>query len=132
MPGDFLDTNILVYAASADAAKAARAIALIESRPTISVQVLSEFVSVARRKMKLDWPAINAFLAGIRRFCRIRSLDVQTQRDAVGLAERYGYTIYDATIIASALSAGCAYLMTEDLHDGPVVDDRLRIINPFA
>ena len=43
----FVDTNVLLYLLSADAAKAGRAEALLAGRIVISVQVLNEFASGA-------------------------------------------------------------------------------------
>jgi predicted nucleic acid-binding protein len=37
----------------------------------------------------------------------------------------------DAMIAASALHADCDTLWSEDMQDGIVLDDRLRIVNPF-
>jgi len=50
MPGSFFDTNILVYIASDDAIQADRAEAALAAGGAISMQVLNEFTSVARRK----------------------------------------------------------------------------------
>jgi predicted nucleic acid-binding protein len=47
------------------------------------------------------------------------------------LAERYGLSIYDSMIAASALDAGCDKLWSEDMQQGLKLDERLRIINPF-
>jgi len=47
------------------------------------------------------------------------------------LAERYGVSIYDAMIAASALQADCEALWSEDMHDGIAIENRLRISNPF-
>lgn len=55
MPGSFFDTNVLVYIASGDAAKAAVAEAIIGQGGVVSVQVLNEVTNVARRKMRLSW-----------------------------------------------------------------------------
>ena len=51
----FVDTNVLLYLISADAAKADRAEQVLAGRIVISVQVLNEFAIVARRKRSLDW-----------------------------------------------------------------------------
>ena len=48
------------------------------------------------------------------------------------LAERYGWSVYDAMIVAAALLAGCTRLWSEDMQDGLLVEGRLRIANPFA
>ena len=49
----------------------------------------------------------------------------------LALAERYGLSVYDAMIAASALHAECDTLWSEDMHDGLVIEDQLRIVNPF-
>ena len=46
----FADTNLFVYAESADGPKTATALGIIESQPVISVQVINETVSVLTRK----------------------------------------------------------------------------------
>ena len=55
MPGSFLDSNIVLYLASEDLAKADRAQELVAEGGTISVQVLNEIANVSRRKMGLSW-----------------------------------------------------------------------------
>ena len=49
----------------------------------------------------------------------------------LALAERYGLSIYDAMIAASALEAGCDTLWSEDMQHRMVIEGRVRIINPF-
>ena len=52
MPGRvFFDTNILIYAVAQDDSRAARAEELLAAGGVIGVQILNEFVSVARRKL---------------------------------------------------------------------------------
>ena len=48
------------------------------------------------------------------------------------MAERCGFSVYDAMILAAALIAGCTTLWGEDMQDGLVVEGQLRIVNPFA
>jgi predicted nucleic acid-binding protein len=47
------------------------------------------------------------------------------------LAERYGFSTYDAMIVASALHTGCDTLWSEDMQDGTVIEENIRIANPF-
>lgn len=46
----FADTNLFIYAESDDGDKTALALAIIESCPVISVQVINEAVNVLTRK----------------------------------------------------------------------------------
>jgi predicted nucleic acid-binding protein len=131
MPGSFFDTNVLLYVASGDPAKADRAEELISAGGIISVQVLNEITNVARRKMGLSWTETRAFLYMMRSLLPVQPLTIEIHESGVGLAERYGLSIYDAMIAASALHADCDTLWSEDMQDGIVLDDRLRIVNPF-
>lgn len=131
MRGEFLDSNILVYAFTADA-RAAAAQALLARGCVVDVQGLNEFANVARRKLGMDWDEVREALAAIRTVCpTICLLDVETHGEALRIAERHAYAIFDAVMIASALRAGCRTLWSEDMQDGMVIDGRLRIANPF-
>jgi predicted nucleic acid-binding protein len=50
---------------------------------------------------------------------------------ALALAERHHLSIGDAMVAASALHADCDTLWSEDVQHGRLIDDRLRIVNPF-
>jgi predicted nucleic acid-binding protein len=130
-PDEFLDSNILVYAFTTDA-RAPVAQALLERGGIISVQVLNEFANVARRKLGMSWEEARESLAAIRTLCpTILPVDIETHADGLEIAERQGYGIFDALIIASALRAGCRTLWSEEMQDGSVIDGRLGIANPF-
>ena len=131
MPASFFDTNILVYAASTDTAKADRVEAILAGGGTISVQVLNELANVARRKMLMPWPETRVFLNAFRALLAVHPLTVETHETGLGIAERYGLSIYDAMIAASALHAGCDTLWSEDMQHGLALKEGLRIINPF-
>lgn len=131
MPGAFIDSNVLVYAFTADP-RAATAQVLLKRGCVTSVQGLNEFANVARRKLGKTWRDVREALAAIRILCpTILPLDLGTHVDAVRIAERYGYTIFDALIVASALRSNCTTLWSEDMQDGAVIDGRLTIANPF-
>jgi predicted nucleic acid-binding protein len=132
MPGSFFDTNVLIYLASADAAKADRAESLLAARGgTISVQVLNELTHVSRRKMRLSWDETQTFLTTIRDLVSVRPLSLEIHDAGLGLARRYGFSVYDAMIVASARDANCETLWSEDMQDGMMIDGDLRIVNPF-
>ncbi len=131
MSVSFLDTNILVYSIAENDFRAERARNLLTEGGVLSVQVLNEFVAVARRKHRMDWVAIQRALADFLILCpRPVSLTFKTHKTAIQIAEQHGYRIYDSLIIAAALESGCKTLYSEDLHDGQVVGS-LIIRNPF-
>jgi predicted nucleic acid-binding protein len=53
----FLDTNIIVYAFGRDEFKVSVSEGLLGQQPTISTQVLNEFLSVCRIKLGTAWRA---------------------------------------------------------------------------
>jgi predicted nucleic acid-binding protein len=129
--GAFLDSNVLIYAFT-DEPKAAAAQALLDQRPIISVQGLNEFVHVGRRKLGMDWQQVREAVDSLRELCPIiLAVEKRTQEEALRIAERYGYSIFDSCIVASALEAGSDVLWSEDLQHGMMIDRRLRIANPF-
>ena len=71
-------------------------------------------------------------LETIRAVCRVESLSLETHDLGLTFSGRYGFSIYDSMILASALRADCQVVFTEDLQHGQVIEDRLKIINPFS
>jgi predicted nucleic acid-binding protein len=131
MPGSFFDSNVILYLASSDGAKVSRVEELLAERGSISVQVLNECANVLRRKHNMLWPALRAFLFQLREGLNVLPVMIDIHEAALWLAERYGFAVYDAMIVAAALSAECDTLWSEDMQDGLVVEKRLRIVNPF-
>ena len=127
----FLDSNIIVYAFGEDQ-RNATAVGLLAEGGVISVQVLNEFVNVARRKLHFEWSQIEDALAAIRTLASaIHPIDHEVHTNAVGLAKNYGFSFYDALIVAAALKAKCTVLYSEDMQHGRIVEDQLEIRNPF-
>lgn len=131
MPGSFIDTNILVYLASGDPAKADRAEKIVGAGGAISVQVLNELANVARRKMRMSWAETHAFLSAVRELLTVHPVGVEIHETGLELAERYGLSVYDAMIAASALHVDCDTLWSEDMQRGLLIDGRLRVTDPF-
>ncbi len=92
---------------------------------------MNEVANVARRKMQMSWSAANLLLSDVRALLTVRPLTLEVHSAGLGLAERYGLSIYDAMIVASALDADCDTLWSEDMQHGMAIEGRLRILNPF-
>lgn len=128
----FLDTNVLLYSVARDDPRADIAEALLAAGGIVSVQVLNEFVATARRKLGMSWGDTIEALGAIRLLCPSPlAMTAATHDRAIEIARSYGFHIYDASIIASALDADCDTLYSEDLQDGQIIDGRLTIRNPF-
>lgn len=130
MAKPFFDTSVLLYLLSGDTAKANRAEALLTEGGVISVQVLNEFAAVAHRKAKLPWPDIRMLLTTIQVACQVVPVTLEMHEAALGVAERYGFTIYDSLIVAAAQITGCGLLYSEDLQDGQILG-AVVVCNPF-
>jgi predicted nucleic acid-binding protein len=106
---------------------------LLARGPVASVQGLDEFANVARRKLAMNWAEMREALAAARVLLRrIVPIDLETHDRALAIAERHGYSIFDALMLAAALRAGCATMWSEVMQDGAVIDGRLAIRNPFS
>jgi predicted nucleic acid-binding protein len=131
----FLDTNVLVYAATgtpAERAKREKAQALIASvNFGISTQVLQEFYVVATRKAHIKMPPHIALewmeqLDG--RPCAI--IDADLVKLAAAISIRYQISYWDGAILAAAESLGAEVVYSEDLQHNQEYR-ALRVENPF-
>ncbi|MGK6311046.1 PIN domain-containing protein [Variovorax sp. DT-64] len=127
----FADTNVVLYMMSKDAAKAERARTVVAGRPIISVQVLNEITSVARRKLTLPWKEIDEFLQLARGLCPVEPLTVESHDLGRALSEKYQLSVYYSMILSSALLSGCDTLYSEDMQDSLRIEQTLTIVNPF-
>jgi predicted nucleic acid-binding protein len=128
----FIDANVLLYLASADERKITRVEAILAQGGTVSVQILNEIANVARRKMKMGWGETIAFVERFRLLLTVVPLTEQIHEDGLRLAERYQLSVYDGMVVAAALDSGCSVLLSEDMHHGLKIEDRLEICNPFV
>src|SRR5712691_1090235 len=99
------DTDILLYTATSDAKKQ-QAAACLGRGGCASVQVLNEFVHVARRKLRHDWPQIEFALGQFYDLLDdVVPVTLNTHTSAVSLAREHGLSFYDALIVAAAVEA---------------------------
>ena len=133
----FVDTNVLLYAVSAESeqsGKRDRAIALLtESDLAISVQVLQEFYHQATRPGRLAALTPEqalSFIQSIDSF-PVQPVTLEVFLAGVSISRRFGLSYWDGAILAAARALGCEIVYSEDLS--PTQDyDGLRVANPFA
>lgn len=123
----FVDTNVLLYAASKapdEQTKQITARALL-ARPDIafSAQVLQEFYSsaVTKQRLKLTHDEALDVLNALATF-PICPVTHELVMAAVELRERYNISYWDAAILVAAKQLGCQIVYSEDLNDGQLYD----------
>jgi len=127
----FFDTNVLVYAFSQDDPRTEVSRILLATGGIVSVQVLNELTAVLRRQLKMGWNEVSEALNAVQVLCpTVTSLTLDTHKSALQIAERYGYQIFDSSIIASADGAKCKILYSEDMNDGQLIG-AVTIRNPY-
>ena len=129
----FIDSNILIYCYSNDEAEK-RKIAcdiISENETFISSQVLQEFINTITKKFKFSYADA---LKGAEECCRNNNTHINTQQTifyACQIAGRYNLSFYDSLIIAAAIEAGCKIVYSEDMQHNQMIDNKVRVLNPF-
>lgn len=129
----FLDTNILVYSYSyAELEKQRIARQLVtENDSFISTQVLQELANTLIKKFKSSYVEIINTVNECAGNNIVHVNSESTIVKACTIADRYSFSFYDSLIIASALECGCNTLYSEDLNHQQLINEKLRIMNPF-
>lgn len=131
-----LDTNVLAYAAGIDDARRRdRALGMLETLSGAALvlpqQAAGELYNVLRRKGAHPAPVAAQVVRSWATALELAPSTTTDFGDALMLAETSGLQIWDAMILATAASAGCALLLSEDLQDGFVYRGT-TVANPFA
>jgi len=132
----FVDTNVLLYAASNAAVdRPKRQIAReLLGRPDVgfSAQVLQEFYAAATAKKHLQMTHGEA-VAVLQSMAAYPVLPVSRDLvlEAVEASQRFVISYWDAAILTAAKQMGCHTVYSEDLNAGQVYDG-VTVVNPFA
>jgi len=129
----FIDTNVVLYALGTEEPKRSIAQDALNRHPILSVQVLSEAGNVLHRKYGIPKAEVVIQLETIVALVdRVVPLEVASLRRGWDLWERYSLAWFDSLILASALTANCQVLYSEDFQHGQKIEDQLTILNPFV
>ena len=129
----FIDTNVFIYIQRTDdlIKKRLAEQAIDQCDCVASTQVLNEICNILTKKYPTPLQEIALFLADIRTNSEVRLVTEDTIDAALLIHERWQFSYYDSLIIASALASDCGYIISEDMQDGQVINERLRIVNIF-
>jgi predicted nucleic acid-binding protein len=131
-----IDTNIWVYAITKnDLEKHQIAQKLIrELKPNrrilSSPQIVNE-ISFTLMRNGIPDTEIRELMEALYADLRVINFTPQIVRQASKIREKYKYKFWDSLIIATALSSYCLILYSDQLPHNAVIEDRLRILNPF-
>ncbi len=128
-----IDTNILVYLFDEYFVdKIMIAGGLVDDNPVISAQVISEFLNVSKRLLKIPKLDVLKKCNEITKKCIIVPTTQKTLDMAEDLIVKYDLQLFDSIIIAAALQAKCTTLYSKDMHHSLVINNTLTILNPFV
>jgi predicted nucleic acid-binding protein len=137
MSGEFVDTNVLLYAHDSSAGpKRSRAVALLERlgeerRGLLSSQVLMEFYVAATRKLPrpLDHRSASGIVEDFGTW-PVFLPAVPDVLEGARLAQRHHIHFWDAMIVRAAVALEADVIWSEDLSSGQAYEG-VRVCNPF-
>ena len=130
----FIDTNILIYTQRTDspAKKQIAEDAIDHFDCVTSTQVLNEIANVFTKKYPMPVEKIERLLESICEISDLVVIDEVLIIHALHLHHCYKISYYDCLMIAAAISSNCQYLISEDMNDGLLIEEKLKIVNIFS
>jgi predicted nucleic acid-binding protein len=131
----FLDTNVLIYAATDPTENEPKCIIarqLVENVDFgVSAQVLQEFYVTAVRKA-ITGPSHEQIMAWIEKLMQVPiiPIDAHLIMRAIEISQRFRIKYWDAAIIAAAEQMQAFVIYSEDFNDGQRYGT-VRVENPF-
>lgn len=135
----FLDTNVLVYLFdTSEEEKHAAAKQLLKDHQEksylhISSQVVNEFINITTRKITnpITFNRQKKILQFFQLVFLVSPLTIHTSLAAVDLKLKYKFSYWDSLILASASENMCFVIYSEDMQHDQLIENRLKIVNPF-
>jgi predicted nucleic acid-binding protein len=127
-----LDTNVLIYAfGNQNDDRKMIAKEIITKCNIISLQVVNETVYVLLKKFNFTLPEVETIVQFMKQKFVISDLNTYTLDQTIKISAKYGFSFWDSMMIASALNNHCSIIFSEDMHHNQIIEDRIKIINPF-
>ena len=132
----FIDSNVWVYLFSENGNHKAEVVqTFLVSNTAHSIfvtssQVVNEVCNVLKRHGMAE-EKIRVVIENLTSICVVQNLSKDVCLIASRLREKYSLSFWDSIIVATAKTAGCNLLISEDMHDEQVMDG-LKIKNIFS
>ena len=130
----FVDTNIWLYAfiQGQDAEKTRIAKTVVEECDVVvSTQIVNETCVNPMKKIGFSEIQIRDLIASFYQRYNVCELSRDILLKASKIRDGHGFSFWDSLVVASALDCDANYLLTEDMQSGFLLEDRLKIMNPF-
>ena len=129
----FIDTNIFIYYQRSDdnikQKISESAINFFDC--VVSTQVLNEICNLLTRKYPTSIFDIKKFILDIKNSSELVLITEPTIAKALDIYMELKLSFFDALIVSAALEANCNYLISEDMHDGLIIENKLQIVNIY-
>ena len=134
-PSAFIDTNIWLYALldTGEAEKSLRAKELLEqTEPILSTQVVNELCVNLIKKAGFTEEQISQLIEALYEKYPVVEMDENILLTASQLRQEYSFSFWDSMVAACALIAEVENLYSEDMQDGLIIRESLKIKNPLV
>jgi predicted nucleic acid-binding protein len=126
--------NVWLYAviSSQDPVKTEKAVSLIRDSDIVtSTQVVNEICVNLIKKAQFDESSIRKLIDSFYSRYPVGIIDRELLLSASELREKWQLSFWDSLIVASALAGSAEVLYTEDMADGLLIENHLKVTNPF-
>jgi predicted nucleic acid-binding protein len=96
----------------------------------ITYQVINE-VSNTLLRNKYAEAEIREIAEYMLKICTVQDFTKNIVLTASLLREKHSFSFWDSIIVGSALASGCDTFISEDMHDGLIVNNKMTIKNIF-
>ncbi len=130
----FFDTNIILYSYSVDEPQKreiANKLIFSQNEILISTQIINETVNILYKKFKIDTKNIIKVIEELEDIFKIVNFSINTQKYALYIKNKYNFQYYDSLVLSTALENRCNIIFSEDFQHNQIIENRLKIINPF-
>jgi len=131
----FIDTNIWLYGfikeQNIKKHNIAREIITTHKNIFINVQVINEITVNLIKKTPIDELSIRKLISSFYKRYKVINFSKNILTKSSLLREKLSLSFWDSLIVASALYAKANILITEDMQNGLIIENHLKIVNPF-
>lgn len=130
----FIDTNIWLYSfiQSQDIKKTEIARAVIKNcEVVISTQIINEMCVNLIKKVNFSEGKVQHLIESLYKKYPVFELSQDILLKASKIRADKCFSFWDSLVAASALDCDANFLISEDMQDGFILENKLTIINPF-